>query len=100
MPHYLGQRKALFALDREIELSRCGIAHQSVNLRAGERVRGAIHVQNVNAYHSRMRTWLRHFCGVASRYLGHYCGWRWAIDGERIGTPEAFLRIAVAPINS
>ena len=79
---------------------RCGIAHQCVNLQAGERVRGAVHVQNVNAYHSRMRTWLRHFCGVASRYLENYCGWRWAIDGERIGTPEAFLRIAVAPIHS
>ena len=79
---------------------RCGIAHQSVNVRAGERVRGAVHVQNVNAYHSRMRTWLRHFCGVASRYLGNYCGWRRAVDGERIATPAAFLRIAVPPIHS
>jgi hypothetical protein len=79
---------------------RCKIAHQSVNLRAGERVRGAVHVQSVNAYHSRMRGWLRHFCGVASRYLDNYCGWRWAIDGERIQTPEAFLCIAVAPIHS
>jgi hypothetical protein len=34
--------------------------------------------------------WLRHFCGVASRYLDNDCGWRWAIDGERIQTPEAF----------
>jgi hypothetical protein len=54
----------------------------------------------VNAYHSRMRGWLRHFCGVASRYLENYCGWRWAIDGERIQTPEVFLCIAVAPIHS
>ncbi len=67
---------------------------------AAERVRGAVHVQNVNAYHSRKRTWLSHFCGVASCYLGNYCGWRWAIDSERIDTPEAFLRIAVAPIHS
>jgi transposase-like protein len=79
---------------------RCGVAHRCVNVRAGERVRDAIHVQNVNAYHSRMRTWLRHFCGVASRYLVHYCGWRWAIDGERINSPDALLRIAVAPIHS
>lgn len=80
--------------------ARCAIAHQRINVRAGERVRGAIHVQNVNAYHSRMRIWLGHFCGVASRYLANYCGWRWAIDGERIDAPEAFLRIAVAPIHS
>lgn len=80
--------------------ARCGVAHQCVNLRSGERVRGAVHVQHVNAYHSRMRTWLRHFCGVASRYLVNYCGWRWALDGERIDTAQAFLRIAVAPIHS
>lgn len=78
----------------------CGFAHQRVNVSSGARVRGAVHVQNVNAYHSRMRTWLRHFCGVASRYLVNYCGWRWAIDGERINTAQAFLRIAVAPIHS
>ncbi|MEH6438332.1 IS1595 family transposase, partial [Massilia sp. DD77] len=30
-----------------------GISHEFVNLRAGERVRGAVHVQNVNAYHRR-----------------------------------------------
>lgn len=80
--------------------ARCGMAHQCVNVRAGERVRGAVHVQNVNAYHSRMRTWLRHFCGVASRYLPNYCGWRWAIDGTRINSPQAFLRIAVSHIHS
>lgn len=34
------------------------ISHEAVNLRAGERVRGAVHVQNVNAYHRRFRQWL------------------------------------------
>jgi hypothetical protein len=32
-----------------------GISHEFVNLKAGVRVRGAIHVQNVNAYHSRFK---------------------------------------------
>lgn len=72
-----------------------GIQHESVNLSAGVRVRGTVHVQNVNAYHSRLRGWLLHFRGVATRYLDNYCGWRWAIDRERIATPEAFLRSAI-----
>jgi transposase-like protein len=80
--------------------SAAGVSHEVVNVSAGERVRGAVHVQNVNAYHSRMRTWLRHFCGVATRYLAHYCGWRWAIDNERIGTPEGLLRSAVVLIHT
>ena len=72
------------------------IAHAFVNLRLGERVRGAIHVQNVNAYHQRFRSWLSRFHGVASRYLPNYLGWRWALDGERIASPDRLLRAAIA----
>lgn len=72
-----------------------GISHQSVNLRAGERVRGAIHVQNVNAYHSRFREWLHRFHGVATHYLPNYLGWRWAIDCSRVNSPDALLRSAL-----
>jgi len=72
-----------------------GITHEAVKLQAGIRVRGAIHVQNVNAYHSRLRGWLQAFRGVASRYLGNYLGWRWALDGGRIKTPDVLLRAAL-----
>jgi len=71
------------------------ISHEAVNLRAGERVRGAIHVQHVNAYHRRFRQWLARFHGVASRYLPNYLGWRWALDGDRIASSEHFLRAAL-----
>jgi len=74
---------------------QAGITHEAVNLQAGIRVRGAIHVQNVNAYHSRLRGWLLPFRGVASRYLDNYLGWRWALDRQRIATPEALLRSAL-----
>lgn len=71
------------------------ITHRAVNLRAGVRVDGAIHVQNVNAYHSRFRGWLRHFNGVATHYLPNYLGWRWAIDAKRIDSPDIFLQAAI-----
>jgi transposase-like protein len=74
---------------------QAGISHESVNVSAGERVRGAVHVQNVNSYHSRLRGWLHRFHGVATRYLGNYLGWRWALDGNRIATPAALLRAAM-----
>ena len=69
-----------------------GILHAAVNLRAGIRVRGTVHVQNVNAYHSRLREWLRAFHGVATRYLPNYLGWRWILDARRILSPESLLR--------
>jgi len=81
-----------------------GIAHQAVNLSGGQRVRsnnaGAIHVQNVNAYHGRLRKWIARFHGVASRYLSNYLGWRRALDGQRIDSVEQLLRVAIEPINS
>jgi hypothetical protein len=37
----------------------------------------------------------RRFHGVATRYLPNYLGWRWAVDGERIGSPAMLLRSAL-----
>jgi transposase-like protein len=74
---------------------KVGIHHRAVTLSAGVRVAGALHVQNVNAYHSRFKQWLRRFNGVASRYLANYLGWRWALDGGRISSPELLLRSAL-----
>jgi transposase-like protein len=77
-----------------------GISHEFVKLSAGERVRGAVHVQNVNAYHRRFRAWLARFNGVASRYLPNYLGWQWALDGSRIASPERLLRAAVGSFHT
>ena len=75
---------------------RARLKHKTVTLRAGVRagvrVDGDIHVQNVNAYHSRFRRWLVRFHGVASKYLPNYLGWHWAIDGERIGSQWDFIK--------
>jgi hypothetical protein len=34
-----------------------------------------LHINNVNAYHSRLKQWLRRFNGVATKNLSHYLGW-------------------------
>ena len=49
----------------------------------------AIHIQNVNAYISRLKRWMRRFNGFATRYLDNYLGWWRMIDrmGETL-TPE------------
>ncbi len=58
------------------------------------------HCQNVNGYHGRFHEWLRPFHGVATRYLPNYLGWRWAIDQERIRSPETFLKAAIGVFHS
>ena len=80
-----------------------GIAHQTINVSAGVRVRssiqGAIHVQNVNGYHSRFRGWLARFHGVASRYLTNYLGWFRALDGGRVTSSEQLFGLAIRIIH-
>ena len=71
------------------------ITHEAVNLSVGVRIKGAYHVQNVNAYHSRLKNWLNHFHGVATKYLPNYLGWRRGIDTHRLNTPESLLRAAI-----
>lgn len=34
------------------------------------------HIQNVNAYHGRLKRWMERFNGVATKYLPSYLGWR------------------------
>ena len=55
--------------------NRANIAHVALNLSAGERTYGVTHIQNVNNYDSRLKTWMRRFNGVATKYLDSYLGW-------------------------
>jgi transposase-like protein len=72
------------------------IAHTPVNLSAGIRVIDhAFHIQNANAYHSRLKGWMAHFHGVATKYLPNYLGWRRCL--ERFAatlTPALMLSLA------
>ncbi len=80
--------KSLAAVAKEM-----GITHRPVNLAAGQRViAGVYHVQNVNAYDSRLEEWVHRFHGVATRYLG----WRRLIERHnRDISPSNFLRAAL-----
>ena len=72
-----------------------GISHEIINLSKGERVKGAFHLQNVNAYHSRFKTWLVRFHGVATKYLENYLGWRRSLEQHPMTSPETLLKIAL-----
>lgn len=76
---------------------KMGLTHRPVNLAAGIRVvAGVYHVQNVNAYGSRLKTWMRRFNGVATRHLANYLGWRRYLDrANRSTSPVAFLSAAL-----
>jgi len=57
------------------------LIHKRLNLSDGIRVIDKVfHIQNVNAYHSRLKEWMIRFHGVATKYLENYLGWFRMID--------------------
>ena len=68
-----------------------GIEHHALNFTAGVRVIGPWHIQNVNAYHARLKDWMRRFRGVATRYLESYLGWFRAIERSPVFSPTPGL---------
>ena len=76
-----------------------GIEHQPINVAAGCRVRGAWHIQNVNAFDSRLKIWMHRFKGIATRYLANYLGWFRALDrsANTTSNPALFLTLAIQP---
>ena len=79
--------------------SALGIEHHAVNTLRGEHIRGAWHIQNVNAYHSRFKQWMRRFNGVATSYLTNYLGWFRALDrnAQSGAKTTSLLALAIGP---
>ena len=54
------------------------------------------HLNNVNAYHGRLKGWLRRFHGVATKNLPNYLGWRRTLEAFGQGvTPQAMILGAI-----
>ena len=55
-----------------------------------------LHINNVNAYHSRLKQWLNRFNGVATKNLPNYLGWRRALEawGDQ-ATPKSWIKGAI-----
>ncbi len=50
------------------------------------------HINNINAYHGRLKEWLRRFHGVATKNLPNYLGWRRTLEAlQQQATPAAWI---------
>jgi len=76
------------------------LTHKIINASKGEHtIEGAYHIQNVNAYDSRLKNWMRHFNGVATKYLESYLGWMRMLDRESDLTPQRVLAMSASQID-
>jgi hypothetical protein len=55
-----------------------------------------LHINNVNAYHRRLKQWLARFNGVATKNLPNYLGWRRALEawGGQLA-PQTWIKGAI-----
>lgn len=79
------KEKSVLLTDRHPSFGRfakdIGLGYINLDLRKGRRTIGGIyHIQNVNSYHSRLKSWIYRFKGVATRYLSNYLHWFEFID--------------------
>lgn len=77
--------------------NKAHIPHQPLVASLGIRVIDKVfHIQNVNAFDSRLKAWMKKFNGVATRYLPNYLGWFRIIDGlKKQINPENIVLSAI-----
>lgn len=76
--------------------ARTGIEHHAVKAVPGQRTNGAYHIQNVNAYHSRLKGWMKRFKGVSTEYLQNYLGWRRMLETYKGGPDhKTWIQMAI-----
>jgi hypothetical protein len=76
-----------------------GVSHEALNQSAGERVRGDLHIQNVNSRHERLKDFLRRHRGVATKYLDSYLRWFHLTVLPRAPSPRAVIAAAAGMLN-
>jgi transposase-like protein len=60
-----------------------GITLRVVPKSKKHKTKGALHINNVNAYDRRLKRWLMRFNGVATKYLHNYLGWHRWLDARK-----------------
>lgn len=74
-----------------------GVDHKELNQSKKARTKGIHHIQNVNAFHSRLKSWMRDYKGVASKHLDNYLALFRFVDAHRGEiTPVMAVNLIVA----
>ena len=53
------------------------------------------HINTVNAYHSRLKSWHQRFHGTATKYLANYLGWFRALEVQKHEKVNTFKLLAL-----
>ena len=58
------------------------------------------HIQTANSFHGSLKSWMRRFNGVATKYLANYVGWhRHLLEGNHNNEPLSFIALSFNPLS-
>ena len=78
-----------------------GVPAELIQIERGQHKKGIYHINNINSMHSKIKTWIRPFNGVATKYLGHYMYWfNWCEKNRRVDCTEKDRRLILDSFSS
>lgn len=79
------KKNSVLCTDRAFAYRKFSVSQelQLIQLKGGKEKLGIYHINHVNAYHSRLKTFLRPFNGVSTKYLNNYLTWNIWIRNKR-----------------
>jgi len=77
-----------FAMHKGMELIQTDTDRRTVSKRDS-----LLGIQRINAYHSRLKTFLQRFHGVSTKHLGNYLAWHVLLDNCRRNRNEFFTQL-------
>ncbi len=77
-----------FATSKGAELIQTDTDHRTISKR------GCVYgIQRINAYHSRLKTFIQRFHGVSTKHLGNYLSWHVLLDSSHRNRNEFFTQL-------
>jgi len=78
--------------------SKMGVRHAKLNISAGKRTRGIVHIQTVNNVHGAVRVFLARYNGIATKYRDNHLEWFRLLRVTKPSTPFDLLTTIFAGI--
>jgi transposase-like protein len=98
--HYISQ-ESILCIDKSRALikfaKKSGMAFETLDNKQRRGRDKVFHIQNVNAYHSRLKEWMKRFHGVSTKHLSSYLGWRRLFE-RNVNSPTALLQETIFKI--
>ena len=87
------KEKSVFCTDREKSYLKFATANNLEHIRLENTTtrKGIFHIQNVNGFHSRLKTFIQVFKGVSTKHLNNYLIWNIAINEKSSQNSEFSL---------